>query len=86
LRNLPVRFANRRRLSKLQRVEDGYATVNDEAHDFSVLHYYISRDAEEDQLSELGFTLIECLDLHARAVQVGEHASHCSELHYVARR
>jgi SAM-dependent methyltransferase len=86
LRNLPVRFANRRRLSKLQRVEDGYATVNDEAHDFSVLHYYIARDAQEDQLTDLGFTLIECLDLDARDVQRGERASHCSELHYIAHR
>jgi len=85
LRNLPLRFANRRRLGKLQRVEDGYSIVNDEAHDFSVLHYYISRDAQERQLIDLGYTLIECLDLHAADVQRGESAAHCSELHYVAR-
>jgi SAM-dependent methyltransferase len=86
LRNLPLRFANRRRLGRLQRVEDGYAIVNDEAHDFSVLHYYISRDAQESQLADLGYTLTECLDLHAEEVQRGESATHCSELHYVARR
>jgi SAM-dependent methyltransferase len=86
LRNLPLRFANRRRLGKLQRVEDGYAIVNDEAHDFSVLHYYITRDAQESQLIDLGYTLIECLDLHGAEVQRGESAVHCSELHYVARR
>jgi SAM-dependent methyltransferase len=86
LRNLPVRFANRRRLRKLQCVEDGYSTVNDEAHDFSILHYYITRDAQEDQLADLGFRLVECLDLNAGDVERGESASHCSELHYVVRR
>jgi SAM-dependent methyltransferase len=86
LRNLPLRFANRRRLGKLQRVEDHYAIVNDEAHDFSVLHYYISRDAQERQLTDAGFTFVECLDLDGDTVQRGESAVHCSELHYVARR
>jgi SAM-dependent methyltransferase len=86
LRKLPLRLANRRRLSKLQRDEDGYAIVNDEAHDFSVLHYYISRDAQESQLSELGYTLTTCLDLDGRDIERGESASHCSELHYAAHR
>lgn len=86
LRNLPLRFANRRRLAKLQREDDGYAIVNDEAHDFSVLHYYISRDAQESQLSELGYTLTTCLDLDGRDVERGESAAHCSELHYAAHR
>jgi SAM-dependent methyltransferase len=85
LRNLPVRFANRRRLGKLQRFEDGYAIVNDEAHDFSVLHYYISRDAQERQLAEAGYRFLQCLDLDGREVRPGESAVHCSELHYVAR-
>jgi SAM-dependent methyltransferase len=86
IRGLPRRFANRRRLRPRERVEDGYAVVNDEAHDFSVLHYYISRDAQERQMSESGYRFLECLDLDGRPVQAGESARHCSELHYVGRR
>jgi SAM-dependent methyltransferase len=86
IRSLPRRFANRARLRPLQHVEDGYAVLNDEAHDFSVLHYYISRDAQERQMSECGYQFLECLDLDGRVVLPGEAARHCSELHYVARR
>jgi SAM-dependent methyltransferase len=86
IRHLPRRLRNRRRLVRLEREEDGYALVNDEAHDFSVLHYYISRDAQEHQFAEQGFELIECLDREGRLVAAGEAAAHCPELHYVARR
>ncbi len=84
-RRLSRRLGNRRRLRPLQRNEDGYAILNDEAHDFSVLHYYISRDAQERQLAEQGFELLECLDLDGRPVKAAEVAAHCAELHYVAR-
>jgi SAM-dependent methyltransferase len=86
IRRLPRRLRNRRRLAPLQRVENGYAIVNDEAHDFSVLHYYIARDAQERQFAEHGSELIECLDLDGRDVPAGATATHCPELHYVARR
>jgi SAM-dependent methyltransferase len=85
LRSLPRRLRNRRRLRPLQREEDGYAIVNDEAHDFSVLHYYISRDAQEQQLSEHGFELLDCMDLDGQNLPAGAAAAHCPELHYVAR-
>ena len=86
IRSLPRRLRNRRRLRRLQRDEEGYAIVNDEAHDFSVLHYYISRDAQGRQFMEQGFELMECLDLDGRQVRVGVTAARCPELHYVARR
>lgn len=86
VRSLPRRLRNRRRLRAQQRVEDDYAIVNDEAHDFSVLHYYISRDAQDRQLAERGFELLEALDLHGREVPAGAAAMRCPELHYVARR
>jgi SAM-dependent methyltransferase len=86
IRNLPRRFSNRRRLGPLQRDEQSYAVLNDEAHDFSVLHYYIWRDAQERQLSDIGFEFLDCLDLDGRSVERGGAAAHCPELHYVARR
>lgn len=85
LRSLPRRLRNRRRLRRLEHAENGYAIVNDDAHDFSVLHYYISRDAQERQLADEGFELRECVDLDGRDVPAGASAAACPELHYVAR-
>jgi SAM-dependent methyltransferase len=85
LSKMPRRELNRRRLLPLQRIEDGYAILTDEAHEYGILHYYIGRDAQERQLEESGFGLLECLDLDGRPVRPGEQASEHAELHYVAR-
>lgn len=85
IRSLPRRLSNRIRLRALQHEGADYAVINDEAHDFSVLHYYISRDAQERQLAAAGYRFLQCLDLDGREVRPGESAVHCSELHYVAR-
>jgi SAM-dependent methyltransferase len=86
LRSLPSRLRNRRRLRPLQRHEDDHAVLNDEAHDFSVLHYYVSPDVQQRQMREAGYEFLECLDLAGGRVEPGEAAVYCSELHYVARR
>jgi hypothetical protein len=78
-------MSNRRRLRPYERQEEGYAIVNDEAHDFGLLHYYIDRDAQERQLADAGLDLIECIDRNGRSVAPGDHAADSSELYYVAR-
>jgi ubiquinone/menaquinone biosynthesis C-methylase UbiE len=83
---LPRRLANRRRMRPHERVHPTYAIVNDSAHDYSILHYYISRDEQERQLAGQGFELIEALDLEANPVAGGEGQGSSPELHYVARR
>jgi len=83
---LPRSLSNHRRLAALQRVEPGYAILNDEAHDYSLLHYYITRDGQQRQLAEHGFELLECLDLAGGTVGPGEDALGCHELHYAAKR
>jgi SAM-dependent methyltransferase len=83
---LPRRLRNRRRLLPLQREEADYAILNDTAHDYSMLHYYISRSAQERQLADHGFALLECLDLDGQPVLDDESVSSHPELHYVARR
>ena len=84
-RRLPRRIRNRRRLAPLQRREADHAILNDAALDYGLLHYYIDRDDQERQLSELGFELLECLDLEGRVVRPGNVGS-SPELHYVARK
>ena len=70
----------------MERDEAGYALVNDHAHDFSLLHYFIDRDAQWRQLEEVGLLPLVCLDLDGRTVTAGQTAPDCVELHYVARR
>lgn len=82
----PVRRRNNRRLASMESEGPDHAVLNDSAHDYSLLHYYISRDAQEAQLASHGFTLLECLAIDGGAVAPGELASDEPELHYVARR
>lgn len=82
---LPRRMSNHARLRRFEHVAREWAILNDNAHDFSILHYYIGRDAQASQLAAHGFELVECLDLDGRAVGPGERAAHAHELHYVAR-
>ena len=83
---LPRWSRNRRRLLPFERLEAGYAILNDISHDFGALHYYIERDDQARQLTEHGFELLECLDRDGSPVQPGADAAGSSELHYVARR
>lgn len=81
---IPGRRRNRKRLGPLQRRGDGYAIINDSAHDYALLHYYIGRDDQARQLDEAGYELVECLDADGRPVGPGEpHPD--PWLHYVAR-
>jgi SAM-dependent methyltransferase len=82
---LPRRRRNHRRLSAYERNEPSYAILNDVEHDYSVLHYYIHRDAQVAQLEEHGFEVLDVLDLEGHSVGPGD-SSDDPELHYVARR
>lgn len=85
LSRLPLRTRNHRRIAPLERREPDYALVNDQAHDYQLLHYYIGRDAQGRQLADAGFELLVCLDGDGHTVQAGDAASGQSELHYAAR-
>ncbi|MCW3015740.1 MAG: class SAM-dependent methyltransferase [Solirubrobacterales bacterium] len=81
--HLPLRVYNHRRLRSLEHHEPDHAILNDIAHDYSLLHYYIERDTQERQFLEHDFVLIDCLDPDGRTVPRGEHAETCHWLHYV---
>jgi SAM-dependent methyltransferase len=79
-----TRRRNRRRLAPLEVRGPDFAVLNDLAHDYALLHYYIGRDAQARQLAELGYELVECLDPDGRVVAAGEDG-HGPWLYYVAR-
>ena len=86
LLRLPRSYRNHRRLTRWERIEPEYAILNGSAHDFSLLHYYVSRDGQERQLERHGFQLLECIDARGREVAPGENALGSHELHYAAVR
>ncbi len=81
--SLPRRRANHRRLAPLQYRAGDHAVVNDSAHDYSLLHYYISRGEQVRQLAELGYSVVDVLELDGRSVAEGEDGRGTS-LYYVA--
>lgn len=83
---MPRSLRNHRRLQPLERDAPDYAVINDSAHDFALLHYYVTPDTQERQLAAAGFDLLECLDLEGRPAAASGGAADCPELHYAARR
>jgi SAM-dependent methyltransferase len=78
--------ANRLKTKPLERDEADYALINDEAHLFTMLHYYIDRDAQAKQLANAGFELLEAYGEDGAVLQPGDDDSASSEVYYVARR
>lgn len=76
---------NRARLAPLEQHHADHAIINDFPHNYSLLHYYIRRDDQQRQLTELGFELIECLAADGRTVGPGG-SGNTDSLYYIARR
>jgi SAM-dependent methyltransferase len=79
----PAGRRNRRRLGPLQYREGNHAIVNDVAHNYALLHYYIGRVAQEQQLADVGLKVVEVLEADGTVVPAGE-AGHSPWLYYVA--
>jgi SAM-dependent methyltransferase len=84
LRSRRERKRNRQRLAPLEQRNGDHAILNDFPHDYSLLHYYISRDNQERQLRDLGYELLECLGSDGGTVGPGGSGPQDS-LYYIAR-
>lgn len=84
LLRLPRRLGNHARMRQLEQHGPGYAMVNDRAHDYALVQYYIDRDGQERQLAGHGFRLEACYDLRGSIVPRGSSAPDELELYYVA--
>jgi SAM-dependent methyltransferase len=74
------------RMKPMRRFEDDYALLDDCGPDHALLHYYVDRSAQERQLQNAGFELLEVLDRDGATVAPGEMAPDSSCLMYVARK
>jgi SAM-dependent methyltransferase len=78
------RRRNRRRLGPLERWAADHAILNDRAHDYSLLHYYIDASQQAHQLNSAGFELLETFEADGTPVLDGRDGRGAS-LYYVAR-
>lgn len=83
---LPTSVRNRRRLLPFEHRDTEFAVLNDMAHNWSVLHYYVGKNTQQRQLADSGFTLLSCLSLDGQALGDDVTDSKSTELHYAARR
>lgn len=75
---------NWRRLRKQQLERPEYALVNDEAHGYALLNYYISPAAQVRQLEATGFTDVAVYDQSGELTE--ESSSTSIWMHYACRR
>jgi SAM-dependent methyltransferase len=71
---------------RLEQSHPGYAILNDEAHNFRLLTYYIGVDAQCAQLAEAGFRLIAAFGEHGRRIGPDDRAPDCAWVNYLARK
>lgn len=77
------RHAVRRRF---EQTASDHAVLTDPGRGYSLLHYYIDREAQRGQLATAGLTLLEALDETGRPLASGDPDREFSSLMYVARR
>ena len=71
------------RMKKHEIRTDHYAIINDTAHGFSLLAYYISLAEQMNQLEGAGFVEVEAYDMDGHPTQ---HDSNFPWIYYLARR
>lgn len=81
-----VQVFNHMRIGRLRRLEEEFALLNDEGHDYACLHYYIDQRHQRQQLMDAGFTVVDVLDCDGQSLSEAEPATDSPWLMYVAKR
>ena len=80
-----TRRSNRSRLSQQEVNEKDYAIINDSGNNFGLLTYYISRQAQIEQLQQAGFEVIDTYGLNGRQLKTADDDSGSCWIYYVTR-
>jgi SAM-dependent methyltransferase len=80
------RTLNHARIADQRRFESQYALLDDIGHDYQLLHYYIDRRSQRQQLESAGFRLREVFDREGHSLREEEETEGNSSLLYVAFR
>ena len=63
-----------------EREEERYALVNDGAHGYVLVHYYVTPADQARQFADEGFELVESLDEQGARIAEGDDAAASSEI------
>lgn len=80
------RRRNHRRIRRLRTVTPEYALLNDEGHDYALLHYYVARPQMQAQLAGVGLRLLDVFDVHGESIDAARDDSDNPTLLYVAEK
>lgn len=72
-------------MNRMRVFTDEYAIVNDRAHNFSLMTYYIGGEQQRAQLAEAGFQDVVVYDMAGHVVEPGRIDSDSLWLHFLAR-
>jgi SAM-dependent methyltransferase len=75
---------NHARLRGQEIVTSAYAVLNDCAHTYTLMTYYITRERQIDQLEQCGFRCLAQYDRAGRSLAPGDDDSGSSFIYYVA--
>lgn len=79
-------FVNRLRLKRFESEATDYAIVNDAAHQYGLLHYYIDAADQVRQLEAAGFEVLEACDLAGGRFDPLHDVREDYMIHFLARR
>jgi SAM-dependent methyltransferase len=82
----PMSWKNYISRRNLRRDEADHAILNDEAHRWQGVFYYISPDAQVAQLESCGFEFVEALAEDGRTLRRGDSTEGNGTIHYVCRK
>jgi len=77
---------NRLRNKNYQVFEEQYAIINDVAHNYAMLTYYIDKINQLKQLENMGFETIEMYDTLGNTLDINSDDADSAWIYYVARK
>ncbi len=69
-----------------QRFEKEYAIINDVAHNYAMLTYYIDKEDQVKQLEDMGFETIDMYDTMGNMLNIDSDDTDSAWIYYVARK
>ena len=79
-------ICNHRKQKKKQKFEKKYAIINDRAHNYAMLTYYIDKKNQRSQLREVGFDVVEMYDTFGNVLEDNSYDGDSAWIYYVTQK
>jgi len=77
---------NYKRIKHREQFHNEFSIINDKAHYYSLLTYYIDRKHQASQINKLGFEVLEFYDIYGSLLNQHDDDSHSAWIYYVTRK